>query len=103
MRDNFLVLLFIFCKQNLFCMLVYFFKNRVCFFFSFFKKYLLSYLSIYLHLFIWLHQVLVAASGTFCCDTWALEHAGSVATWHAGSLFPNQGLNLSFLHWKADS
>ena len=77
-------------------MLVYFFRN----FFFFFKKYLLSYLSIYLRLFIWLHQVLVAASGIFCGDTWALEHAGS---WRVGSLFPNPGLNLSFLHWKADS
>lgn len=87
-------------------MLVYFFRNRVFFFFFFLKNTCKILALLFIHLFTFIYLAtsgcsLVAASGTFCCDTWALEHAGSVATWRAGSLFPNQGL--SFLHWKADS
>ena len=37
------------------------------------------------------------------CRAWALEHAGSVALWHVGSSFPDQGSNPSPRHWEADS
>ena len=38
------------------------------------------------------------------CGTWALQlwHVGSVAPWHVGSQFPDQGLNSCPLHWQAD-
>ena len=39
------------------------------------------------YLFIWLHEVLVAACGIFCCCAWTLQlwHAGLVALWHVRS------------------
>ena len=57
MRDNVLVLLFIFCKQNLFCMLVHFFRN--CFFFLFLKIFAL----LFIHLFTFIY---LATSGLSC-------------------------------------
>ena len=39
----------------------------------------------------------------FGCTWFQLWHVGLVAPQHVGSQFPDQGLNLHSLHWKADS
>ena len=53
------------------------------------------------YLFIWPHQVLVTAVGSFIVS--GSIHVSSEVPQHVGSQFPNQGLNLCPLHWKADS
>ena len=40
---------------------------------------------------------------SFCAQAAQLSLIGLIAPQHGGSSFPNQGSNLSPLHWEADS
>ena len=56
-------------------------------------------------------RLFIAACGlpfSLACElqsAWAqqVQHVDLVASWHVGSQFSDQGLNLRPLHWKADS
>ena len=62
-------------------------------------------------------NICLAVLGGLSCSTWALHCSaqaslfvasrlllcsGSVAPWHVGFSFPDQGAKLCPLHWKAD-
>ena len=76
--------------------------------------YLISHVGASTGLFVF--SIYLAASGLNCvirdlslwhtdssCGARAPECTGSVAPWHVGSSFPDQGSILRLLHWKADS